>query len=314
MSAHRIQLDQTDPYPCGFTQIDNRHIWDRCDTQRHLRLRTSTLGIWTAMRSLPKGWQFHESWLIDRFGIGRDALRRSIRELESAALLNRYVIRDHRGRYVKTIWQLCAWSPVHTSIPEEARQDSETSTALEPRTDFQSMETARPLTGLPSPANPTAGKSTHLTNKEKEIKERTTTEHLSDDLDWSGLPEFSSSERNDALPLIRMVQPQDRQSLIDELAYAMRRKSIRGSWQAWLRGVIKNGFKANHCLHAPNPSEPALEKVTKASELPYENEINWLKQQHHYGAFDEVELERRIMEAARKHKQQQPSKKAGIPQ
>lgn len=311
MSAQRIQLDQIDPYPCGFTQIDNRQIWDRCDSQRHLRLRPSTLGIWAAMRSLPKGWQFHEPWLTKRLGIGRDALRRSIKELEQASLLKRHLIRDQRGRYVKTIWHLYACSPAHAPTTAQATDGAEPSNTTELLTEFQSMGTERPLTDFPSPVNPTAGKPTHLTNKEKEIEERTTTEITKDDLDWSGLPEFGRNEIDDALPLIRMVPPQARQDLIHELAYALRRKSIRGKWQAWLRGVIKNGFKANHDHNRPHNNEPSGVIRHLKSELPYENEVNWLRQQHHYGAFDEAELEQRISQAARKHMQQES--KGGSP-
>lgn len=141
-----IRLQHDDGYPAGFTLVDNRDIWTTCDRNRRLVLRPLALGVYTAMRSLPGGWEFREPWLMEHLDMGRDALRHAIRDLESADRLTRAVQRDAQGRYVRTIWTL------HRA-------------GASPLTGF-------PSPGNPSPEDPTAGKPRRRETRTRVNKER----------------------------------------------------------------------------------------------------------------------------------------------
>lgn len=257
-TSERIEIEHEDPYPNGFTQIDNRDIWDHCDKNRKLLLRPAALGVLTAMRSLPKGWQFHESWLMERSGLGRDALRRVIRDLKAAQRLSTRVVRDERGRYVRTIWRLLR--------PESPRTEKPAMGATRPLTDSQSVDRTPPLTGFPSPAKPTAGESTPLVITEKASKERTTTT----DLIWDALPQFDAEMRAAAINQLAGLAGGTPQNVLDELAGALRNNAIEKPWPGWLRGLVKNAregkFELNHALGVQNererrkPSAPAARR------------------------------------------------------
>ncbi|MCR6662658.1 MAG: hypothetical protein NVV60_05795 [Luteimonas sp.] len=243
----QIEIHHDDGYPSGFTLVDNRDIWDQPNRSRRLILRPAALGVYVAMRSLPKGWRFHEAWLIEHLGIGRDALRAIVRDLEAATRLTRTVERDERGRYVRTIWRL--------------------------------HRAAAPLTGFPATGNPSMDKSglnandgisgdglpddgkTHcrtirtLINKEGASikKETTTTETELDRLDWSFLSDLIDREKVVVVGLVKDFEVHLQQDLLDELAGARRRKKVFSqSWQAWFRSLCVNAksgaFELNYGL------------------------------------------------------------------
>lgn len=99
-----IELDYDDGYPAGFTMLDNRDIWqEKC---RNLLLRPGTLGVWVAMVSLPRKWRFREEWLCRELHLGRDALRRALRELEDCGRLERRQYRGSKGEFTGCRWFL----------------------------------------------------------------------------------------------------------------------------------------------------------------------------------------------------------------
>lgn len=107
MADELIRLIRNDPYPAGFTQVDNRDIWTRPDLSGSLVFRPVTLGVFVAMWSLPCDWVFYESWLIEHLGVGRQRLQRSLVELKEAGRLTQDKIRDEEsGRFVGTKWEL----------------------------------------------------------------------------------------------------------------------------------------------------------------------------------------------------------------
>jgi len=164
-----IELHHDDGYPAGFTLIDNRDIWTGLGRDRKTVLRPVALGVYVAMYSLPKGWVFRESWLIEHLDVGRDALRRVLAELEEAKRLRRRRNKDDKGRYVQTIWTLLRAGTPRTDFPSMAQAS--------PRPENPSVDVAPPQPGFPAPANPTAGKPVALVSKEeaKNTEKATTT-------------------------------------------------------------------------------------------------------------------------------------------
>ena len=99
-----IELTHDDGFPHGFTLVDNRDVWRAgC---RDLILRPTTLGVWVALASLPRGWKFREHWLCNELHLGRDALRRCLRELEESGRLSRQQIRGTSGEFAGRRWIL----------------------------------------------------------------------------------------------------------------------------------------------------------------------------------------------------------------
>lgn len=129
-----IRLQHDDGYPSGFTLLDNRDIWTTCDRNRKLVLRPLALGVYAAMRSLPGGWEFREPWLMEHLDMGRDALRRAIRDLEAVNRLTREVKRDAQGRYIRIVWTLhrAGASPL-TGFPSPGNPSPEDPTVGKPR-------------------------------------------------------------------------------------------------------------------------------------------------------------------------------------
>lgn len=232
----RIQVQHDDGYPEGFTLSDNRDIWDRCDRQRKFLFRPATAGVYLGMRSLPAGWEFRESWLVERLGLGRDALRRCIRELEEAARLSRRVVRDERGRYVRTVWML--------------------------------HRAGIPSTGFPSTGNPATAKSTDGKAHGRQIRARINKEEASStesitttetsELVWP--PKLSKELVVVARELIGRLDPQGQQQRLDELAGAMNKPKPPDDPIGWLRSIVEGPFTPNLCFKV------AAERLRRAQE------------------------------------------------
>lgn len=71
-------------------------------------------------------------------------------------------------------------------------------------------------------------------------------------LDWSGLPQFGADDKVVVVDLLRGIEAERRQDLVDELGGALRANAIRGQWPGWLRAVARRAkegeFVANHAL------------------------------------------------------------------
>lgn len=107
MADELIRLVRDEPYPEGYTRIDNRDIWTSPDLKGVLVFRPITLGIFVAMWSLPRDWTFYESWLIEHLGVGRQRLQASLAELKEAGRLTQDKTRDPiSGRFIGSKWEL----------------------------------------------------------------------------------------------------------------------------------------------------------------------------------------------------------------
>lgn len=76
----------------GYTSIADQ-------TLRNPRLRLATLGLLVRLLSRPDGWEVRPGPLARECGIGRDQLRRLLRELESTGYLARRRSRDAQGQW-----------------------------------------------------------------------------------------------------------------------------------------------------------------------------------------------------------------------
>ena len=213
--CQRIVLRHDDGYPSGFTIVDNRDIWTTCDRDRKLLLRPLVLGVYTAMRSLPGGWEFREPWLMKHLGMGRDSLRGAIRDLESASRLTRTVQRDAQGRYVRTIWALLRAG-------------------------------ASPLTGSPSMVNPSpevpaAGK---LHRRESRARLNTEGASSTDPITTTTTPALVWPHGLDAnkrvvVELMEGLSPALHQSLLDEFAGKMERDPPRSPMGWFVKTITR---------------------------------------------------------------------------
>ena len=90
---------------------------------------------------------------------------------------------------------------------------------------------------------------------------RTTTIHQCDPplhadsppaIDWIFLPHLSKQERVVVVGMLNGVAESQHQSIVDELAGALRAKAIKAQWPGWLRGVVRQAragaFVPNHAL------------------------------------------------------------------
>lgn len=224
-----ILLRYDDGYPEGFSLLDNRDLWSGTGRDRKALLRPATLGVYVLMCSLPRDWIFREVWLTDRLGIGRDALRRIVRELVKAHRLRKDEIRDEKGRYVRTDWVLLRGGS--------------------PRTGKPSADI--PATDRPATAKSTAGKAADLVNTKAATNTETTTT-APVDLNWIALPQFSTDDQAVVVEIVKELEPDQQQAVLDELAGALRAKAIKGQWPGWLHRIAQRasvgGFQPNHAL------------------------------------------------------------------
>lgn len=161
-----IELDYDDGYPTGYCILDNRDIWrGKC---QDLVLRPATLGVWVAMISLPPKWRFREEWLCRELHLGRDALRRTLRELEECGRLERRRYRGSKGEFTGCRWFLkrggfsSCESNAEKNPPRTENPSMATPTPDAPRTENPSMaisvqrppQTENPSPAGPSPVNP----------------------------------------------------------------------------------------------------------------------------------------------------------------
>jgi hypothetical protein len=97
-----IEVDYDDGYPAGFTISDNRDIWR--EPLQQLTFSPRTLGVWVMLKSLPRGWVIRVNHLRKVLGMGRDALRTTLTELEEKGRLERVQVRNPDGTYGRQRW------------------------------------------------------------------------------------------------------------------------------------------------------------------------------------------------------------------
>lgn len=102
-----------------------------------------------------------------------------------------------------------------------------------------------PSMGHPSPINGAAGTTTTVLAS---VNPTTTT----DSLLWDALPTFSADDQVVVVGMLQRLEADQHQVVLDELAGAIRNKTIKGQWPGWLHGVVnralEGNFKPNHAI------------------------------------------------------------------
>jgi len=266
--GEQIHLRYDDGFPEGFSLLDNRDLWDGTGRYRKALLRPATLGVYVLMCSLPRDWVFREAWLTGRLGIGRDALRRIVRELIEAGRLRKDEIRDEKGRYIRTEWAL--------------------------------LRGGSPRTGNPSTAKPTAGKSASLLNTESAVStERTTTTRNTPDMGANGLLGL------DQVVVARKLKGLDlplQQSVLDELAGCIedgKATSPLGLLDRLVQAVRDGNFNLSRGLRVEAERKQRLTAEARASTYRIEAIILNAENDCRLGLIDKQERDRRVAEVRR---------------
>lgn len=126
-----------------YTVIQNSALRDK-------RLSLKTKGLFCIMISLPEDWTFSISGLASFVGVGKDAIRVSLRELQDAGYLLREQAHDDGGKFASTVYVL----------QENAPPLSENPTTVAPWLE-------KPTTVKPSSENPTT--VTYLNKQNKDL-------------------------------------------------------------------------------------------------------------------------------------------------
>lgn len=126
-----------------YTVIQNSALRDK-------RLSLKTKGLFCIMISLPEDWTFSISGLASFVGVGKDAIRVSLRELQDTGYLLREQAHDDGGKFASTVYVL----------QENAPPLSENPTTVAPWLE-------NPTTVKPSSENPTT--VTYLNKQNKDL-------------------------------------------------------------------------------------------------------------------------------------------------
>lgn len=127
MAESKIRFDRSG----GFTVLPNGVLRDS-------RLSLKTKGLFAILASLPPDWEYSVSGLAAVCGVGRDAIRSALKELEEAGYLERGQAHGDSGRFGGNVY-----------ILHETSQCPD----VQPLPGFPS--TAEPSTAEPSTENPT---------------------------------------------------------------------------------------------------------------------------------------------------------------
>lgn len=87
------------PRHSNFVVIGNHHIRDK-------NLSLKAIGLLTIILSLPDDWDFSLTGLVKMRKEGIDAIRSTVKELEKAGYLRKTAIRDEKGRFGKTEYEV----------------------------------------------------------------------------------------------------------------------------------------------------------------------------------------------------------------
>lgn len=121
----------------GYTTLQNSMIVDK-------RLSLKTKGLMAVILSRPDGWDYSVKGLAAFCGVGRDAVRTSLKELEEAGYLTREQSHGEGGKFGGNIYVIRETSGAEPDLLKDAGG---------PLPGFPS--TGEPLTVEPSPENPT---------------------------------------------------------------------------------------------------------------------------------------------------------------
>ncbi|WP_195278932.1 helix-turn-helix domain-containing protein [Clostridium sp. J1101437_171009_A5] len=233
----------------GFTVLTNGVLRDP-------RLSLKTKGLFAVISSLPEDWRYSVSGLASYCGVGRDAIRSALKELEAAGYLTREQLHGERGKFGGNAYVL--------------REES-----------------VLPLPGFPSTGNPSTGNPT-LQKKDKQKKEKTNTPIVPQrgdgepgkrkgrtykpEPDWkperfAKFWEFYPRGENKQAAIRAWDKLRAEDSLIDTMAAALVRQKKRADWQqgvgipyasTWL-----NGRRWEDEERAPDTAQPEAPQPRK---------------------------------------------------
>lgn len=145
----------------GFTVLTNGVLRDP-------RLSLKTKGLFAVISSLPDDWRYSVSGLASFCGVGRDAIRAALKELETAGYLTREQLHGEQGKFGGNAYVL--------------REES-----VLPLSESTTAEVS-PLPGFPLTANPLTENPT-LQNKDKQKKDLTNTPIVPQEGDGASKPQ-----------------------------------------------------------------------------------------------------------------------------
>lgn len=106
MAESKIRVKHTQP----FTTVFNSVLRDQ-------RLSLKTLGLYVIMQSFPDDWEYSISGLAARCRIGRDAIRKCLKELEEAGYLLKEQGHQENGKFACNTYVLQDEAPPCTEKP-----------------------------------------------------------------------------------------------------------------------------------------------------------------------------------------------------
>lgn len=171
---------------------------------------------------------------------GRYAILGALKELRVARYL--YVERkqDERGRWSTT----CTINDYPQPHPPECKNRT-------PVAEVQFPNSGKPESGHPASGDCTL-KSIN-TNTSTNINTNTTTTTTTTELDWTDLS--SLDPKQEQVVVVELIEGLDQalqQSLMDELAGALKKGVIKTSWPRWFQNTVENAkrgdFRPNHGL------------------------------------------------------------------
>lgn len=189
----------------GFTVLYNSVLRDS-------RLSLKTKGLFAIMQSFPDSWEYNVKGLASRVGIGRDGIRRCLRELEDAGYLLREQQHGMQGRFSCTTYVLQEQAPLQK--PPSTEKPS----------------TAKPSTDEPSPVNPTQVNkqvSKETSNKPPIVPQRGDEQAQLFDRFWKAYPRHEGKEP--ARRAWRRLKPNIQLCRI--MSAALERQKTSESWQ-----------------------------------------------------------------------------------
>lgn len=205
----------------GWTAISNKAAADA-----RLSLDTRGLMVWLLTR--PQGWQVRATLLPSMIRddstksghLGREAIRRMLRQLEAAGYLTRRCFRDERGHWT--------WENVLRPMPDAVAQKAVDGAAVDGATED----------GKPVDKNKTQNKT-----KQVQLKKNQTIDAVTDrSVNETGLiyrPPFVDEHLPSARKLIGLCPPKSRQLVLDEVYAIYQLGKLRGSPCGLLRRLIE---------------------------------------------------------------------------
>lgn len=167
---------------------------------------------------------------------GRTAILTAMKELRRYGYAVVFRTQDEKGHW-RTVTRISGWPEWET----EPRSGEPTSVEAAPKSDEP--------TSVEPASRDRAPKSSSSTKRVSQ-RERTTT--TSTDLNWVALPQLSPDDRAEAARIVQKFEPSQQQALLDELAGALRKKTIKSEWPGWLYRIAQKAsegaFQPNHAL------------------------------------------------------------------